>query len=85
MAAGLQVGVVASFDAQRGRGVVEVTPSPQGGRLPGASARYPFHCTSIAGGTRTIEPGTPVCFVVVAAVGGGREAREVTATGPGGS
>jgi cold shock CspA family protein len=46
-------GVVVEFDEPRGLGVVEA-----GGRA------YPFHCTQIADGTRTVEVGTAVTFDV---------------------
>ncbi|HXY91016.1 MAG TPA: cold-shock protein [Acidimicrobiia bacterium] len=49
-------GVVVAFDAERGLGEVEAT----------GGARYPFHCTAIADGTRTIPAGAAVEFVVVA-------------------
>ena len=49
-------GSVSHFDEQRGLG--EVTA--EGGAV------YPFHCTAIADGTRTIEVGTAVRFEVVA-------------------
>ncbi|MGE3619617.1 MAG: cold-shock protein [Acidimicrobiia bacterium] len=48
------IGVVRAFDEPRGLGEVEVD-----GRAP-----YPFHCTQIADGTRTIEVGTRVEFEV---------------------
>ena len=47
-------GRVSAFDDARGLG--EVTA--EGG------AAHPFHCTAIADGTRTIEIGTVVGFVV---------------------
>jgi cold shock CspA family protein len=46
-------GVVVEFDEARGLGTVE-----SGGRT------YPFHCTQIADGTRTIEVGAQVTFEV---------------------
>ena len=46
-------GVVTDFDEDRGLGTVEA-----GGRS------YPFHCTQIADGTRTIEVGAAVAFEV---------------------
>ncbi len=46
-------GTVTEFDEARGWGTVE-----SGGRA------YPFHCTQIADGTRTIEVGTQVGFDV---------------------
>jgi hypothetical protein len=43
-----------------------------------ATASYPFHSTAIAGGSRRIEPGTPVAFVVVPSHRGTLEARYLT-------
>jgi CspA family cold shock protein len=57
-------GTVVEFDEARGLGTVE-----SGGRS------YPFHCTQIADGTRTIEVGTSVEFEVAPGVGGTWEAR----------
>ena len=48
-------GVVASFDDPRGLGVVRAEDGTE----------YPFHCTAIADGTRTIEVGAAVDFEVV--------------------
>jgi len=48
-------GTVTAFDEHRGLG--EVTADD--------GARYSFHCTAIADGTRTIAVGTAVEFVVV--------------------
>jgi cold shock CspA family protein len=48
-------GTVASFDDPAGYGVVR---ADDGGE-------HFFHCTAIADGSRTIEVGTPVTFVVV--------------------
>lgn len=61
-------GTVAEFDDKVGLGMVT---SEDG------DTRYPFHCTQIAGGTRTIEVGTAVTFVVVAGRGGRWEAAHV--------
>jgi cold shock protein len=61
-------GVVAEFDAEKGFGSVE----GEDGR------RLFFHCTQIAGGTRTIDVGTAVTFEVVAGHLGRYEAAEVT-------
>ncbi|HWE55370.1 MAG TPA: cold shock domain-containing protein [Acidimicrobiales bacterium] len=47
-------GVVSSFDEQVGLGVVS---APAG--------EYPFHCTQIADGSRTIRPGQAVEFEVL--------------------
>jgi len=46
-------GTVADFDDDRGLGTIESE-----GRT------YPFHCTQIADGTRTIPVGTTVSFEV---------------------
>jgi cold shock CspA family protein len=46
-------GRVAEFDEARGLGVVD-----------GDGTRYPFHCTAIADGTRTIDVGASVTFEV---------------------
>jgi cold shock CspA family protein len=48
-------GTVAEFDEARGLGSVEAE-----------GATYPFHCTAIADGSRTIEVGSAVTFEVVA-------------------
>lgn len=57
-------GTVTDFDDPRGVGVV----TADDGR------RLLFHCTAIADGTRTIAPGTPVAFEVVAGLPGRWEA-----------
>ena len=48
-------GTVVEFDEERGTGEVETA---EGRRLF-------FHCTAIADGSRTVEPGRKVSFVVV--------------------
>jgi cold shock CspA family protein len=48
-------GTVSAFDERRGLG--EITADD--------ATVYPFHCTVIADGTRTIEVGAPVKFEVV--------------------
>jgi len=63
-------GTVAEFDADKGFGTVE---SADGRKLF-------FHCTQIAGGSRTIEVGTPVTFEVAAGHQGRYEAVRVTPT-----
>jgi cold shock CspA family protein len=60
-------GSVAAFDEQRGLGTVEAD-----------GATYPFHCTQIGDGTRSIEVGTPVTFDVAAGGLGRWEAVSVT-------
>jgi cold shock CspA family protein len=57
-------GTVAAFDEHRGLGEVE----GEGG------ARYPFHCTAIADGSRTVAVGATVEFRVVAGPIGTAEA-----------
>lgn len=47
-------GTIASFDGHIGLGVISTADE----------IRYDFHCTAIADGTRAIDPGTEVCFVV---------------------
>jgi cold shock CspA family protein len=68
-------GKVDTFDDAAGLGMIR---ADDGGA-------YPFHCTQITGGTRTIEPGTTVEFVVFAGHMGRWEARSVTALGSSGS
>jgi cold shock CspA family protein len=60
-------GSVSAFDVERGLG--EVTADD--------STVYPFHCTVIADGTRTIEVGTQVDFEVVAGPLGRWEAASI--------
>lgn len=59
-------GVVTEFDEHRCLGTVAA-----------GEARYPFHCTAIADGTRTIEVGAEVRFEVVAGLLGRWEARRL--------
>jgi cold shock CspA family protein len=61
-------GTVTAFDAERGLG--EVTAAD--------STAYPFHCTVIADGTRTIQVGASVEFDVVAGRLGQWEAAAIT-------
>ena len=60
-------GTVSAFDPRGGLG--EVTADD--------SRVYPFHCTVIADGTRTIEVGTAVEFEVVAGWLGRWEAADI--------
>lgn len=60
-------GVVASFDDPRGLGVV----------LADDGTEYPFHCTAIADGTRSIDEGAAVDFEVVAGRMGRWEAAKI--------
>ena len=61
-------GTVERFDNAAGLGVVKAAD----GR------RYPFHCTQIADGTRTIDEGAAVEFAVEAGHMGRWEARALT-------
>ena len=60
-------GTVASFDHHAGYGTVG----------DGDGAVWPFHCTAIADGTRTIEAGTAVRFDIVPGRLGCWEARDI--------
>jgi cold shock protein len=63
-------GEVTAFDGPRGLGVITTA----------GGFELPFHCTSIADGSRTIPVGEPVRFVVVP----GRQGRwEAAAIEPG--
>jgi hypothetical protein len=62
-------GRIASFDEFVGRGEVEA----RGGM------RFPFHCTAIADGTRSIALDTPVRFRLVPGPLGALEATRITA------
>lgn len=58
------LGTVLEFDEPRGLGVIEGDDGE----------RYPFHCTRIADGTRTVPEGARVEFAVMAGPGGRWEA-----------
>ena len=66
---GAASGSVTRFDDHRGLG--EVTADD--------GTVYPFHCTAIADGTRTIATGAPVRFEVVAGRLGRWEAASIVA------
>lgn len=59
---------MSTFDEAAGLGQVA---TPDG-------ATHPFHCTSIADGSRTIGVGTPVTFVVTPGRSGAWEAVQVS-------
>jgi cold shock CspA family protein len=61
-------GKVVAFDEKRGLGEIESADGE----------RYPFHCTRIADGSRTIAVQTPVEFDVVAGHLGTWEAATIT-------
>jgi cold shock CspA family protein len=62
-----------------GRGVVEEFDDPRGlGTVLGEDGRrHGFHCTAIADGTRRIDVGARVTFVLVAGHRGRFEARQI--------
>ena len=60
-------GIVDEFDEHAGLGTVATS----------AGDRYGFHCTQIAGGTRTIPVGACVSFVVIPGRGGRWEAGDI--------
>ena len=62
-----RTGVVSEFDDPRGLGSV----------LADDGRRYEFHCTAVADGSRTIEVGTRVAFVLAVAHRGRLEARQI--------
>jgi cold shock CspA family protein len=61
-------GRVVAFDERRGLGTIESTDG----------TRFPFHCTRIADGSRTISVQAPVTFAVVPGHLGQWEAAEIT-------
>ena len=61
-------GKVATFDEFVGRGEIEA----------GGGMRFPFHCTAIADGSRTIDPDTAVKFRLVPGPLGALEATRIT-------
>ena len=66
-ALGSRTGTVSAFDEDRGLG--EITGDD--------GTTYPFHCTGIADGTRTIDEGAAVRFGVIAGRLGRWEAWEI--------
>jgi cold shock CspA family protein len=63
----IRLGTVTAFDVGRGLGTV----------ADGAGGEWPFHCTAIADGSRTIEVGTAVVFRPVPGHLGRMEAADV--------
>jgi len=63
-----RTGRVIEFDEHVGLGVV----------ADGADETFPFHCTQIVDGSRTIDVGTSVVFVVVENRPKGPEAYEIS-------
>ncbi|MHB1554345.1 MAG: cold shock domain-containing protein [Acidimicrobiales bacterium] len=68
MRGSLHLGVVSAFDDARGLGTV----------TDDAASAWPFHCTEIADGTRSVDVGRRVAFDVVAGHLGRMEAVRVT-------
>jgi cold shock CspA family protein len=68
-------GRVAEFDDHRGRGEVEA----RGG------LRFPFHCTAVADGSRTIPAGADVHFQLVIGPLGALEATAIESTASSGA
>lgn len=68
------LGRVVAFDEQAGLGEIErrSSPRPGGGDGSPVGARVPFHCVSIADGSRTVEVGAEVAFLLRL----GRDGRE---------
>jgi len=59
-------GVVAAFDEHRGLGTIDSD-----------GTTYPFHCTALLDGSRTVDVGAEVAFEVRAAAMGRWEATEI--------
>ena len=59
-------GTVVAFDEARGLGTIDAD-----------GTEYPFHCTALLDGTRTVAAGTPVAFKVRPAGMGQWEATEI--------
>ncbi len=60
-------GTVSAFDEAVGLGAITTADGTD----------YPFHCTQIADGSRTIAVGTPVAFIARAGLAGRWEAFEL--------
>jgi cold shock CspA family protein len=61
-------GAVTEFDEPRGLGMIEADDGHT----------FPFHCTALLDGTRTIDPGTPVVFEIRPAGMGRYEATRIS-------
>ena len=59
-------GIVVDFDERRGLGTIEAD-----------DASYPFHCTALLDGSRTVDTGAAVSFEVRAAGMGRWEATHI--------
>jgi cold shock CspA family protein len=67
-----RTGSVGDFDDHRGLGTV----------IGDDGRRYPFHCTAVSDGSRHIDVGTRISFVLAAAHLGRLEARSLVPVGP---
>jgi cold shock CspA family protein len=63
----IRTGAVDEFDEPRGLGTV----------LGDDGRRYPFHCTAVTDGSRRIDVGTRVTFILGAGHRGRIEARQI--------
>lgn len=75
--------IVASQGSERRSGTVSEFDEKVGlGSVAGDSGgdRYPFHCTQIAGGSRTIDVGARVSFTVIPGHAGIWEAGDLRVT-----
>jgi cold shock CspA family protein len=73
------VGTVVGFDEVVGLGDIEAGEAGPGGGGEG-TRRFPFHCTQIADGSRTVAVGTRVSFGVLAGRAGRWEAADIRPT-----
>jgi hypothetical protein len=70
------VGTVVGFDEVVGLGDIEAGGAREGGgREP--TRRFPFHCTQIVDGSRTVAVGTRVSFGLLAGRAGRWEAADI--------
>jgi cold shock CspA family protein len=70
------VGTVVRFDEAVGLGDIAAAVSTGAGD-GGAAGRYPFHCTQIADGSRTVAVGARVSFGLLAGRAGRWEAADI--------
>ncbi len=70
------VGRVVAFDEGVGLGEIEAATGAA------EEERFPFHCTQIADGSRTVAAGAEVSFGVLAGRAGRWEASDIRPAGP---
>lgn len=73
------VGTVVRFDEGVGLGDIEAVGAIGEGAGDGEAGRYPFHCTQIADGSRTVAVGARVSFGLLAGRAGRWEAADIRA------